>query len=70
MIISIWCGTQKPNNLTEYLAQFVEEVGNLMINGISVNGYHIAIKFRCCICDSPARAMIKGENNAVFQYHN
>lgn len=60
MIISIWCGTQKPNDLTEYLKPFVDELNILLENGIFVNGYHIAIAFRSCICDSPARALIKG----------
>ncbi|XP_055306815.1 uncharacterized protein LOC129571070 [Sitodiplosis mosellana] len=63
MIISIWCGMKKPNNLTEYLEPFVIELKRLMQNGIWVNGYHIAIAFRCCICDSPARAFIKGTVN-------
>lgn len=61
MIISIWCGEQKPNNLTGYLEPFVVELEKLLEEGIdNVNGHHISITFRCCICDSPARALIKG----------
>lgn len=63
MIISIWCGNQKPDDLTGYLKPFVDELNLLMENGISINGYHIGIVFRSCICDSPARATIKGELN-------
>lgn len=62
IVISIWCGIQKPNNLDEYLSPFVNELNSLLENGIIVNGYHICIEIRCFICDSPARAFLKGIN--------
>lgn len=66
MIVAIWCGDQKPNNLNEYLASFVEELNKLAETGIIVNGHKICISFRCFICDSPARAFIKGKTYHIY----
>lgn len=58
--VQIWSGESKPSVLNEFLAEFVSEMKRLMTNGLDVNGHHINIFFRCCICDSPARAFVKG----------
>lgn len=61
MIVAIWCGfSSKPTQLNEYLRPFVDELNDLLENGIFIYGHHITVKYRCCICDSPARAYIKG----------
>lgn len=59
MIIAIYYGKQKPN-LQVFLKDFVEELQKLMINGIMLNEQKWEIKKICFICDSPARAFIKG----------
>lgn len=60
MVISIWCGfNSKPNNLDAYLRPFVTELEEILEHGVSINGHRIAVRFRCCICDAPARAYIK-----------
>lgn len=60
MIVGIWCGEGKPNNLDEFLSQFVAELNVILQNGITVNGHNVKIGKRCFICDAPARAFIKG----------
>lgn len=60
MIVGIWCGEGKPNNLDEFLSQFVAELNIILQNGITVNGHNVKIGIRCFICDAPARAFIKG----------
>lgn len=65
MVISIWCGnTSEPNDLNSYkdnyLRPFVTELSELLEHGVSINDHHITITIRCFICDSPARAFIKG----------
>lgn len=70
MIVSIWCGRSKPNNLTEYLRQFVDELNDMLEHGIIVNGHKIAIRCRCFICDSPARAFLKGTIIIFFKISN
>lgn len=59
MIISIYYGDTKPP-VEEFLFPFVEELNNLIKNGLTVDGNQILIKIRCFICDSPARSLIKG----------
>lgn len=61
MVIAIWSGpTSKPDDLNAYLSKFVKELNELLENGISVNDYHIHISIRSFLCDTPARAFLKG----------
>lgn len=60
MIVAIWCGTSKPNELNEYLSEFVRELNHLLTNQISINNHNITLEIRCFICDTPARAYLKG----------
>lgn len=59
--IAIWCGDTKPNDLNEYLKRFVEEMNHLLENGISINNHLITVRIRCFVCDTPARAFLKGD---------
>ncbi|XP_050509093.1 uncharacterized protein LOC126886267 [Diabrotica virgifera virgifera] len=63
MIVGIFHGNNKPLDINEFLEPFVEDVKRLQSNGLCVNGHMIHIKIRCFICDSPARAFIKGVVN-------
>lgn len=69
MVIGIWYGDDKPK-INEYFEEFVPEMENLLENGMLVNGHHIKVAFGFVICDSPARAMVKGmlmsSNSNVF----
>lgn len=60
MVISVWCGPGKPTDLNEYLGPFVNELKEALMNGIRVNMHIITVICHCFICDSPARAFIKG----------
>lgn len=59
MIVGIWCGTSKPL-LKEYLDPLIDELHSILSNGISINSQRIIVKIGQVICDSPARAFIKG----------
>lgn len=63
MIIGIYWGKGKPSNLSEYLAQFVEEMNEIYREGITVDNQLRTVKIRSFICDSPARAFIKGKSD-------
>lgn len=65
MPVGIFFGKQKPSNAQEFLTPFVDEVTHILQNGAVVNGFTINLKIRCFICDSPARAFMKG----LFQPH-
>lgn len=60
IVIAIWCGRGKPDNVNSYLNQFVVELNELLKNGLEINGYKIRVVIRSFICDAPARAFIKG----------
>lgn len=67
-VVSIWCGDTKPNNLNEFLYQFVNELNEILTDGIFVNGFFIKVGVRCFIADSPARAFLKGICECLFLY--
>lgn len=56
MVITVWCCEGKPTNLNEYLGPFVNELNEILRDGISINEHIINVLCRCFICDSPARA--------------
>lgn len=60
MIIGIFHGKTKPKRVEDYLKPFVDEVLPILKEGIVINEHILYIKIRAFICDSPARAFIKG----------
>ena len=58
-IIGICCGSEKPTNLAEYLAEFVTEMNTLEEEGMLWQEGSIQVKVSCVICDAPAKAYIK-----------
>ena len=61
MVIGIFCGTSKCTDLGQFLLPFVNDIKNAMANGFLINSHQVTLKLRCIICDSPARAYIKGK---------
>lgn len=59
-IVGIYAGNGKPNDLNAYLQPFVQEMLTLLQNGLLVKNNKVNATIRCFVCDSPARAMIKG----------
>ena len=68
MVIGIYCGTSKCCDLKAYLSAFVYEMKDVLSNGICINGNRITVNLRCFICDSPARAYVKGQ--VIFEIFN
>lgn len=67
MRIGIFFGKSKPLYVAEYLSPFVDELIPILRNGLMVNNHLIKIIIRCFICDSPARAFIKGTTSLYFK---
>lgn len=63
MVIGAFCGDSKPSNVESYLQRFVEELRRVTTEGLLINGKKLTVAVRCFVCDSPARAMIKGTVN-------
>uniref|UniRef100_A0A1B0EYU1 Uncharacterized protein n=1 Tax=Phlebotomus papatasi TaxID=29031 RepID=A0A1B0EYU1_PHLPP len=65
MIIGIYYGVGKPNDVKWFLTPFISELQNILDKGIIIDGVdgdsvHIRVQLRAFICDSPARAYVKG----------
>lgn len=58
VIVGIFYGFSKPNNIDEYLKEFIDELENLS-NGFSFGNHLIPLKVACFICDAPARQFMK-----------
>lgn len=61
MVVGIFCGTAKPSDIDSFLTPFVDEMNELMRNGLWINSHKITVRIRCFVCDSPARAYVKGK---------
>ena len=56
----MYFGETKPRSTETYLSQFIEEINGLQENGINISGRHFDVRIKCFICDTPARALLKG----------
>ncbi|XP_028281085.1 uncharacterized protein LOC114448365 [Parambassis ranga] len=59
VVIALFCGNSKPNCLTDYLRDLVHELEELS-KGFVLHGKQCFIKLTSVVCDTPARAFIKG----------
>ena len=57
-IAGIYSGVQKPKCFNNFLAKFVEEMKEILINGIWYKNKKITAKINGFICDAPAKAEI------------
>lgn len=60
MCVAIFCGESKPTQLEDYLRPLVEDLKDVLVNGIEIQNAQISIQLRAIIADSPARSFIKG----------
>lgn len=65
IVVGIFCGLKKPGNIEQFLRPFVDELSDILTHGLLINGFKLTVLLRCFICDSPARALIKGNSNKV-----
>lgn len=60
MIVGIWCGESKPK-LNEYFEPLINELKEILLHGITIKSRQIAVRIGNVICDTPARAFVKGK---------
>lgn len=60
MAVGIFYGEGKPENAALYLRPFVDEMKEVLANGLIINGSKLSVSIRCFILDSPARSFVKG----------
>lgn len=58
VIVGIFYGISKPNNIDVYLKEFIDELESLS-SRCSFGNHLISIKVSCFVCDAPARQFLK-----------
>lgn len=58
-IVAIFCGTAKPNSVSDFMADFLEDLKRLQRDGIIFQDETLNVKLNAFICDAPARAFLK-----------
>lgn len=58
-IVAIYCGSEKPNSVSDFMSDFLEELIRLQQDRIAFQGGNITVKVNAFICDAPARAFLK-----------
>ena len=58
-IIGLFCGTGKPSSVYDYLKEFVNDLTQLLRNGLTFRGKPLKVMVCSFICDAPARAFVK-----------
>ncbi|XP_050513604.1 uncharacterized protein LOC114344887 [Diabrotica virgifera virgifera] len=58
-VVSIYCGSGKPNPLNIYLKNFIIDLKDLLDNGLTYESLTYSIQIHSFVCDSPAKAYIK-----------
>uniref|UniRef100_A0A182PX27 Uncharacterized protein n=1 Tax=Anopheles epiroticus TaxID=199890 RepID=A0A182PX27_9DIPT len=67
LVVAVYCGDTKPENVEEYLRPFVTELNYLQENGIILNGCKFEISLRAIIADTPARARVNLNYENLFK---
>lgn len=58
--VAVYFGKTKPKLVEKYTDQLIVEINNLLRSGINIEGQQFDVKIKCFICDTPARAFLKG----------
>ena len=58
-IVGSYFGLKKPSSINEYLSEFVEELNDILTNGLQINDLILNVHIKGIIADAPARAFIK-----------
>ena len=67
-VIGIYSGYKKPDNLAEYLSQFVAEAKQLEVGGCTLLGNKVFVKIHSFVCDAPARSFLKNTKSFSGYY--
>ncbi len=67
ILIGLFCGTSKPNSLTEYLHDLVQEL-KVLKDGFLFKQKTFFLNVVSVVCDTPARAFIRGVKSHTAYY--
>ncbi|ODM93427.1 hypothetical protein Ocin01_13254, partial [Orchesella cincta] len=60
ILVAVYSGETKPETITEFLTDFVNEMRFLEQDGVIVNGTLYFVNVSCVVADAPARAFVIG----------
>lgn len=58
-IVGLFWGEGKPQNVQEYLREFIKDLKDLIASGLSVNNVMVPVSVHSIVCDAPARSFVK-----------
>lgn len=70
LVVSIWCGESKPNNISAFLERFINELKTIIRRGFSIGDHRVKVIIGAFICDSPARSLLKGNTIMKCEVEN
>lgn len=56
--VGIYHGTAKPKDSNDFMADFITEIKELIVNGIVLNGSNKKVSIHVFVCDAPAKAFL------------
>ena len=56
--VTITCGDKKPKDL-DFLNETIDDLNDLIRDGITIENTHYSVYLKCIVCDAPARSMVK-----------
>ena len=57
--VAVFYGRTKPASADVYLEELINELNELLSNGVEISGKHFNVSMKCFVCDTPARAFLK-----------
>lgn len=71
IIIGIYHGLKKPENVNDFLYDFVCEATQLLQEGLQYDGRVVEVEIAALVCDAPARCMVTSvvSHNGYFSCH-
>lgn len=58
LMVGIYFGPQTPKNVNDYLKKFVDELNELIANGLVINENFYNVRLQCFVCDTPAKSFV------------
>lgn len=70
LIVALFYGDKKPNDIHEYLSDFITEYKELESHGFQHEGVRYFVSLSCVVADAPARSFIKQVVPHYHSYHS
>ena len=58
-VVCICCGRGKPKVIYNHFDQFIDELNQLLREGITIDDVHFEVEIMCFLCDKLARSFCK-----------